>query len=115
MSRFTVTKWNPPVPNEPEEYAVYEYGYDSQLMYYFLTMIATNIPGLEAPQELVGPLSDKYGNKSNLHEVMKEHRIWDLIPNHHRNDIVLDLPIGHIDSDIDKDFYVAYNNTVEEA
>lgn len=115
MSRFTVVKWNPPVPNEREEYAVYVYGYDSKLMYYFLDMVETNIPGLEAPQELVGPLSDRYGNKSNMYEVMKEHRIWELIPEQHKNDIVLDLPIGTIQSDMDKDFYVSYNSTVEEA
>ena len=98
MSQYRVVKHNPPVPNEPEEYTVYMYGYDKQLMYYFLSIVDSNVPGVFDPNsgedtvELVGMLSPLYGDKTNLHTKMTEHGIWHMIPAEHQTAILMDLP-----------------------
>lgn len=101
MSQYRIVKHHEQVPNEPAEYTVYMYGYDKQLMYYFLSIVDSNVPKhkaeLENPDgsgtiELVGMLSPLYGDKTNLHTVMNEHGIWHMVPAEQQTAILMDLP-----------------------
>ena len=72
MSRFTAT-------NEKGER--YAYGYDRPLAEYFLQ---------KGGIELVGNLSNKPGNHSNMLQAITDEKVQ--IPQEHKDAIILDLP-----------------------
>ena len=85
MSRFTTTSAT------GERYV---YGYDRPLQYYFLDKITKSGDGFPEYTSIVGELSDPpiYGSALNLLDKIDELKID--IPELHRLDLHLDLPLS---------------------
>lgn len=59
------------------------YGFDEPLSQYFLSV---------GNQQLVGPLSKKYGDNYTMIETLKKAGLWDRLPENHQKAIQDDFP-----------------------
>lgn len=66
----------------------YQYGYDSQLQQYYITLVDED----DGYIALCGPLSDRYGNKIGFYQTLDEQDLLQAMPTVHRYAVAADIP-----------------------